>query len=116
MNEINEQINVNVQYGIAKWMEENALSITNSLETQIATDFIKDLKKVCEMHNISIPEGKGDLVEEMAEEIDNLKEKLDKEIETNSKMKKDLEDKDKKDTVDKVSEGLSEVQKENDKY
>lgn len=112
INNLSESVDQSVQYGITKWIDDNALSITNSIQSQITQDFMTDLKKVFEMHNINIPENKNDLVEEMAEKIDELTKKLDEEIENNMKMKKKMDEKDKEDTVKKVSEGLSEMQKD----
>lgn len=109
---LSESVDQSVQYGITKWMDDNSLSITNSIQSQITQDFMHDLKKVFEAHNIMIPESKNDLVEEMAEKIDELTAKLDEEIENNMKMKKKMKEKDKDETVEKVSEGMSENQKD----
>ena len=65
------------------WIEENKVAIDSGLRTEIAESFIKSLKGVFTEHYIEVPDSKKDLVDQLSNEIDELKESFEaKEAET----------------------------------
>ena len=57
-------------------MEENKLAIQNGLRTEIAENFMESMKNLFVESYIEVPESKIDLVDDLAEQVDELEEKL----------------------------------------
>ena len=76
-----EKIDSYLNYVAENWMKENELAIERGLRTEITEDFIKSLKTVFQEHYIEVPEEKYDVLDEMQNEIEELKGKLNEQIE-----------------------------------
>ena len=61
--------------------------IERGLRTEITEDFIKSLKTVFQEHYIEVPEEKYDVLDEMQNEIESLKGKLNEQIEVTVDLK-----------------------------
>lgn len=65
-----------LNYVVESWMEENKLAIQNGLRTEIAENFMSSMKDLFVESYIEVPEAKVDLVDELAEQVSELEEKL----------------------------------------
>lgn len=65
-----------LNYVVESWMEENKLAIQNGLRTEIAENFMESMKNLFVESYIEVPESKIDLVDDLAEQVDELEEKL----------------------------------------
>ena len=72
-------------------MKDNELAVERGIRAEVAESFMEDLRGVFENHFIDIPEEKFDVVEGMAEELEDLTAKLNEEIERNMEMRNEME-------------------------
>jgi hypothetical protein len=75
-----ENIDKYLSYCTEQWMSDNELAVENGLRNEITESFIKGLQSVFTEHYIDVPEDKFDVLTSQAAEIDELKSKLDEEI------------------------------------
>jgi len=86
-----QKIDEYMSYVAEEWMAENEVAIQHSLKTEIAEDFITDLKALFEHHNIDIPSEKVDIAEARAQKVEELEEKLNTTLEDNMELTEAVE-------------------------
>lgn len=102
-----EQIDQYMNYVAEEFMEENRQALETSLKTEIAEEFIADLKTLFEDHNINIPEDQIDAVEEMAETIEELQESVNNLLQKNSYLVEQLQEQEKVELVIEAAKNLT---------
>lgn len=65
-----------LNYVVETWMEDNKLAIQNGLRTEIAENFMDKMKGLFVESYIDVPDTKVDLVDDLAEQVEELEEKL----------------------------------------
>ena len=75
-----ENIDKYLSYVTEQWMVENEIAVENGLRNEINESFIKDLKDTFKNNYIEVPDEKFDVLASQQTEIDELKSKLDEEI------------------------------------
>lgn len=85
-NELVEKVDSYLNYVIENWMQENEVAVTNGLRSEIAEDFMKSLQNVFTEHYIEVPESKVDMFDELAKQVEELEESLNKSIEDNIQL------------------------------
>ena len=93
-------------------MQENELAIEKGIRSEIVEDFMVGLKNLFVEHYIDIPDEKVDLVDDLFSKVEDLEESLNKEMEKNVGMQKDLKEYKKFEAVASVCEDLTDVQVE----
>ena len=78
-------------YVVENWMKENELAVERGIRAEVAESFMEGLRRVFADHYIDIPEDKFDVVEGMAEELEDLTSKLNEQIERNMEMRNEME-------------------------
>ena len=111
-SEMAEEVNGTVNYAIGQWMEQNQVAVDRGIRNEITSDFIAGLKGLFEEHYISIPDEKVDVVEDMAESIREMEQRLDEQVKANVKLQNRLNETAKLNILNTVSEGLADTQKE----
>ena len=71
-----EKVDSYLNYVVENWMTENQLAIESGLRTEIAETFMGKLKDLFVESYIEVPESKVNLVDELAEQVEELEEKL----------------------------------------
>ena len=71
-----EKVDSYLNYVVEQWMEENKLSIHQGLRTEIAEKFMGSLKDLFVESYVDVPEGKVDLVDDLADQVEELEEQL----------------------------------------
>jgi hypothetical protein len=71
-----EKIDNYLTYVVEEWMTENQEYVDNKLRTDIAEDFMKNLKNLFVESYIEVPESKVDLVDSLSEDIETTKSEL----------------------------------------
>lgn len=99
-------------YCTEQWLEKNAIAIESSIRADIAESFMKGLYDLFEEHHIEVPEDKIDVVEELAAQVEELKESLNKAVNESLELKKQVEAAARAKVVAEVTEGVVETQKE----
>jgi len=114
INSINESMITKVdeylEYVVNEWMEENKLAVESGIKAELAEDFMVGLKNLFTEHYVDIPEEKLDVIEEIAEKLQELEIELDKVVTENVQMTFEINEYRKENIVNKISEGLTDVQ------
>lgn len=101
-----------LQYTTEQWLEQNAVAVESGLRADIAESFMKGLHQLFTDHHIDVPEEQVNVAEELATEVDELKELLNKAVNDNIELKKLVTSADRVKVVESVTAGLVETQKE----
>jgi len=97
---------------VEQWMEQNALALESGMKSEILEGFIGGLKSLFEEHYIDIPEEKFDVLGEMESKIEDLESKLNESVEDSLSIKKELDAMKRINTIDEISEGLTDTEVE----
>lgn len=110
--EVVESVDKYMTYVANEWVEENRLAVENGLKTEMAEDLLLSLKEAFESNYITVSEEKTDVMEEMANEIEELKSRLNSEFETKLELQNVLEAYKVSELVGEMSEGMTAVEKD----
>jgi gas vesicle protein len=89
--ELVEKVDSYLNYVVENWMDENKVAIQNGLRTEIAEKFMNSLKDLFTESYIEVPESKVDIVDELAETVDELEGQLNASIASGIEMQEKLE-------------------------
>ena len=90
-SELVEKVDSYLNYVVENWMEENKLAVQSGLRTEIAEKFMNSLKDLFTESYIEVPESKVDLVDELAENVEELENALNETTAKNISMQEELE-------------------------
>lgn len=71
-----EKIDDYLSFVVESWIEENQEFVDNKLRTEITENFMTALQGVFTEHYIEVPDAKVDLVDELSEQVAEIKESL----------------------------------------
>jgi hypothetical protein len=74
--ELVEKVDSYLNYVVEKWMDDNRVAIQSGLRAEIAEKFMSGLKDLFVESYIEIPESKVDLVDDLAESVEELESRL----------------------------------------
>lgn len=97
---------------IEEWKEENKVAIQSATKVAIAESFMATMKELFETHNVEVATDKVDVTESLMAEVDELTKKLEEEVAANVAMRQALEESKRKEILDEISEGLTQVEKD----
>jgi hypothetical protein len=83
LSTLTEKVDSYLSYVVEEWVKENELAIERGIKTEVTEEFIGGLKQLFEDHYIDIPEEKVDVVDSLAERVDELETKLNESMEKN---------------------------------
>ena len=105
-SELVEKIDGYLNYVVEQWMEENELAIETGLRAEIAESFIDSLKQVFVEHYVEVPEGKADLVDGLAEQVEELETQLQAVTEKSVKLAESVETLTREKIVTEATDGM----------
>ena len=112
MSNVVEKVDDYMNYVVEQWMSENELAIERGLKGEIAEDFISGLKGLFEDHYIDVPDEKYDILEANLTKIEELEEKLNKQMEENVQLKKAKGELVKESMIADVADGMTDTETE----
>ena len=112
MKSMVEKVDDYLGYVVEQWMSENELAIERGLKGEIAEDFISGLKGLFEDHYIDVPDEKYDILEANLTKIEELEEKLNKQMEENVQLKKQKGELVKESLIADVADGMTDTETE----
>ena len=112
MQSMVEKVDDYLNYVVEQWMSENELSIERGLKGEIAEDFISGLKGLFEDHYIDVPDEKYDILEANLTKIEELEDKLNKQMEENVQLKKAKGELVKESMIADVADGMTDTETE----
>ena len=107
-----EKVDSYLNYVVENWMKENEVAVNQGLKTEIAEDFMTSLQAVFKEHYIEVPEGKEDLIDDLADQVAELEESLNKSTEENISLHGKVSSFEKDEVVRNASSGLAETEAE----
>nr|DAV92109.1 MAG TPA: Scaffold protein [Caudoviricetes sp.] len=110
--ELEEQADQYLTHVVNEWAEKNRVALRHSVKVDIMESFIGGIRKLFLEHNFNIPEADIAKVDEQAEEITNLKDKLAEAAKEAAKVEKALDDAKRKIAFTELTEGMSTLDKE----
>jgi hypothetical protein len=111
-SELVEKVDSYLNYVVETWMEDNKVAIQNGLRTEIAEGFMNKMKDLFVESYIDVPETKVDLVDELASQVDELEESLNKQTGESIKLNEELEQYKRDAIIAEAARGLADTQKE----
>jgi AcrR family transcriptional regulator len=112
LEEIVENLDSYLDYVVQEWMEENEVAIEAGIKVEMAESFMEGLKELFYEHNVDIDEETIDVVAELEEEIESLKETANKAINGNIALEEELQELRAERVFATMTEGLSQSQVE----
>jgi hypothetical protein len=101
-----------LNYVVETWMEENKLAIESGLRTEIAEGFMNGMRDLFVESYVEVPESKVDLVDELAEQVSELEEKLNSTTGDAISLAEELETYKRNTIIAEASRGLADTQAE----
>ena len=110
--ELVEKVDSYLNYVVETWMSDNQVAIQNGLRAEIAETFMEKLKGVFVESYIDVPEGKVDLVDELAESVEELETKLNETTQKVIDTTGELEEYKRESIIREHARGLADTQVE----
>ena len=105
-----EKVDSYLNYVVENWMEDNKLAIQNGLRTEIAEDFMTKLKDLFEESYIEVPEGKVDMVDDLADQVEELEKTVNESTKKAIDMAVELESYKRDAIIREATKDLAETQ------
>ena len=102
-----EKVDSYLNYVVENWISENEIAIEQGLRTEIAEQFMDSLQSVFKEHYIEVPEGKANLIDDLADQVAELEEQLNKTTEDNIQLHEKAQSFERANIVRKQSSGLA---------
>ena len=81
--DLSEAVDKYLSYCAEEWTKENELAIERGLRSEMTDNFIDGLKTLFVEHYVEVPEDKYNVIDELANRLDEMEEKLDGEVQKN---------------------------------
>jgi hypothetical protein len=110
--ELEKGLDTYLDYVVEKWMEDNKVAIESALRNEIMEEFIGGLKNLFAENYIEMPEEKIDVVESLANKVEELEAALAESINENAELKDVVAESVRHDVLNDLAEGLTMTQAE----
>ena len=107
-----EAVDKYLSYCAEEWTKENELAIERGLRSEMTEGFINGLKTLFTEHYVEVPEDKYNVIDELANRLDEMEQKLDGEVSRNMDITEELDTLKRSNVVREAGNSLSESQKE----
>ena len=112
VSDLVEKVDSYLDYVVEQWMEDNKVALDKGIRAEVAESFIEGLRELFIEHNINIPEEDVDVIADMSEQLEAAEAKLNESKNEVVELRKQLDESNRSDTFDAISEGLVETQVE----
>jgi hypothetical protein len=110
--DLSEAVDEYLTYCAEEWSKENELAIESGLRSEMTENFIEGLKTLFVEHYVDVPEDKYNVIDELANRLDEMEQKLDGEVTKNMDITEELETLKRGNIVRQAGEDLTESQRE----
>jgi len=101
-----------LEYVAEQWMEQNQVAVESALRSEITTDFMTKLRDLFVESNVIIPDEQVDVIDALAEKVEELESRLSEIIQENAELREGQEEAVRSSIIAQAVEGLTQVQKE----
>lgn len=112
LEEIVENLDSYLDYVVSEWMSENELAVESGIKVEMADSFMEGLKELFYSHKVDIDEETIDVVAELEEEIESLKEAANRAINEKIELDEEVQALRAARVFETMTEGLSQSQVE----
>lgn len=112
VTQVVEELDSYLDHVVEQWMDENKLAVETGLRSEIVNSFMSGLRNLFSEHYIDVPEGKEDVVEQLAAQVEELTDALNSEIEKSVELRAENEALVCGALIAEATEGLTDVQAE----
>ena len=109
---VTEKVDSYLGYVVEEWMKENELAVERGIKAEITEEFIGGLKQLFEDHYIDVPEEKVDVVDSLADRVEDLEGKLNEALETNINLSSQVKTFQKDEVLGEMSDELTDIESE----
>tara|TARA_X000001036_G_scaffold327697_1_gene306233 strand:+ start:1925 stop:3250 length:1326 start_codon:yes stop_codon:yes gene_type:complete len=110
--DLSEGVDKYLTYCAEEWTKENELAIERGLRSEMTENFIEGLKSLFVEHYVDVPEDKYDVIDELANRLEEMEAKLDGEVSNNMAITEELDQLKRGNVVSEASSDLTDTQKE----
>ena len=110
--DLSEAVDKYLSYTAEEWVKENELAIERGLRSEMTENFIEGLKTLFVEHYVDVPEDKYDVMDELANRLEEMEAKLDGEVSQNMAIVEELDTLKRGNVVSEASSDLTDTQKE----
>ena len=110
--DLSEGVDKYLTYCAEEWTKENELAIERGLRSEMTENFIEGLKTLFVEHYVDVPEDKYNVIDELANRLDEMEQKLDGEVTRNMDVTEELDTLKRANVIREACEDLSDSQKE----
>ena len=111
-SDLTEATDKYLSYVAEEWAKENELAIERGLRAEMTENFIEGLKTLFVEHYVDVPEDKYNVIDELANKLDDMELKLDAEVSRNMEITEEMDSLKRANVIREASNGLSESQSE----
>jgi hypothetical protein len=109
---VTQKVDSYLGYVVEEWMKENELAVERGIKAEITEEFIGGLKQLFEDHYIDVPEEKVDVVDSLADRVEELEGKLNEAMETNIDLSSRVKTFQKDEVLGEMSDELTDIESE----
>jgi len=110
--DLSEAVDKYLSYCAEEWTKENELAIERGLRSEMTDNFIDGLKTLFVEHYVEVPEDKYNVIDELANRLEEMEAKLDGEVSNNMAITEELDALKRQNVVSEASKDLTDTQKE----
>ena len=110
--DLSEAVDKYLTYCAEEWTKENELAIERGLRSEMTENFIEGLKTLFVEHYVDVPEDKYNVIDELANRLDEVEQKLDSEVSRNIDITEELDALKRQNVVRTLGEDLTDSQRE----
>ena len=111
-SEMVTKIDSYLNYAVENFMKENEVAIESALRNELTEEFIEGLRTLFAEHYISVPQDKVDVLEALAEKVEQLESKLNEAIVENTGLRTALVAESAKGVFEELASDLALTQQE----
>jgi hypothetical protein len=90
LDELSSRVNDYISYIAEEWVKENRLVAESGIKTEIAENFLRGIRDVFEQNYVQVPEEKIDLVSELSDENDILRDEINEKVNESIELRKEI--------------------------
>ncbi len=111
-SELEDRVNKYMDYVAEEWAKDNELAIEAGVRNEFSESFIEGLKVLFAEHYVAVPEGKDDIIEQLASRVEDLEARLNESVDENLRVVGIIKTKAREEALAESLDGLTDVQKE----
>lgn len=90
LDELSTRVNDYISYIAEEWVKENRLVLESEIKVEIAENFLQGMKGLFEQNYIQVPEEKIDLMDELSDENEELRDEVNSQVNENMELRKEI--------------------------